>query len=241
MDMVVPVGEPPERVVFSIVNSFPSRARVLPLPLGAGRRLGPDDIQVVVHHDHMSYQGEEPGRISVGVAQVCTNPVLVLSRLGPSLATDPSQLLTWKVGRAVQFAFNGIRCSGHLVDLATRLVNSAATPRAGQWFACNPEDAMDIDALAFLQSVGFVRPRDGDGARGVTFWALTPLGMARLEPVRMTFSPTPALADRGGPIEGKTTYELLGMLRELGWTWVSMKKASDLPAYRLYQIHAEYA
>ena len=44
-------AEAEEIIVFSVIDSTPSKARVIPLPPGTARRLGPDDIQIVIHSD----------------------------------------------------------------------------------------------------------------------------------------------------------------------------------------------
>ena len=148
-DMLVPVEEVEheQRIVISVLDSTPSKARVIPLPAGSSRRLGPDDIQVVVHADHLSCQSEVSGRISVAAAQVASNPVMVLSRLGAALVDHPEELLSWQVRSQVEYCFQGIACSEAMVDLTTRLVGSGAMPTSGHSFACERERASLISQI----------------------------------------------------------------------------------------------
>ena len=56
-DSLVPIEESPpdvQRVFFSVIDATPPRARVIPLPPGSAKTLGPDDIQIVAHADSRS-------------------------------------------------------------------------------------------------------------------------------------------------------------------------------------------
>jgi hypothetical protein len=70
-------------LTFSIVDPRPSRARVIPVPSGAADRLGPDDIQIAIHTQPSTGSSQI---ISVGVQEVASNPIMVLSRLGTVIA-----------------------------------------------------------------------------------------------------------------------------------------------------------
>ena len=53
-EAVVPLHTSPpgaDRVFFSIIDSTPFKARIIPLPPGTGRALGPDDVQIAIHRD----------------------------------------------------------------------------------------------------------------------------------------------------------------------------------------------
>ena len=78
------------RAFFRIMNATPSKARLIPLPLGTSRRLGPDDIQVALRADFLP-AAEKDGAQMRGAAQVAANPVMVLSQLGAGLADASAQ------------------------------------------------------------------------------------------------------------------------------------------------------
>ena len=219
VDMLVPAAEVEgeQRIVISVLDSTPSRARVIPLPAGSARRLGPDDIQVVVHADHLSCRSEASGRISVAAAQVASNPVMVLSRLGAALVDHPEELLSWQVRNQVEYYFKGIASSEAVVDLATRLVNSGAMPGSGHSFACERESQSDFTNLEFLESFGFVVCAQDTDPSGTSLWRFSQQGLQCLEPCRVIANPQAALADRGLPHEEKTAYELLMALQDEGW------------------------
>lgn len=147
------------------------------------------------HCDHLHCNSPTLGRISVGAAQVCDNPVMVLSCLGAAIVNDPLKFLVWQIRSRVQFALSNIVCDEGLVDLITRMVLGSATPVAGQWFAC--EAACDLQKLTYLESFGYVRQKPDNNDGGSTFWALTLGGMQCVEPVRLIANSAPVLQDRG--------------------------------------------
>lgn len=237
VDMLVPAQDDFEdadmdanarRIFFSVIDCAPSRARVIPLPPGTARRLGADDLQIAIHKDHLACQGGALGRISVGSAQVSTNPVMVLSRFGLDWANDTGALQSWKVRDRVQFSFSGVPMSDVLIDLTTRLVQARACPGNDARFACQ-HGCEDWHGLEELEALGFVQCHQSDGA--ISMWSLTRRGMACLDPVRVVCDPEDAVQDRGLPIKDKSCYELLLALERAGWIWVP-GKAKALVPYR---------
>lgn len=169
----------PRRLFFSIINATPSKARVIPLPAAASSKLGPDDMQVALHVDYQAIS-EAEGCISVGAAQVASNPVMVLSRLGALLADDPEQLLSWKVRGRLQYCFSGIPLNSEEVELVTQMVVSGAMPSTGQQFCCQ-RDSTASEILSRLEALGHVASSGADQA-GLEHWVFTGLGMRALEP-----------------------------------------------------------
>ena len=64
---------PCTRLMFSVVEANPSKARVVPIPPGAGRRLGHNDVMVAVHTDFAAGT-EGAGVIGVAPAKSRTTP-----------------------------------------------------------------------------------------------------------------------------------------------------------------------
>lgn len=218
------------RFVFSVVDTTPIRARVVPLPAGTAMRLGPDDIQIVAHVDHQPCEGADSGTISVGAAQVSSNPVLVLSRLGSAILDNPSLLEAWRIRDRIQYGLSGVNCSEAMLNLVTALLESGATPAGGKAFACAKGEEKQIFMLDMLMSFGFASCVQEDGH--ITLWTLTVQGIQCLELVRVICSPSPALASRGLPFKEGSTYEMLLALQHNGWEWVASKRCSQLEPYR---------
>ena len=97
-----------QSVFFSVVDARPSRARIIPVPPGAGSRLGPDDIQIARHELSWRHDDGQTGFISISSASVTSNPVDVLCCLGHTVARTPTSLLCWKVTRQIYYVLDGM-------------------------------------------------------------------------------------------------------------------------------------
>ena len=232
---VITIGAAPAmaagaRLVFSVVEANPSKARIVPLPPGVARRLGPSDVQIAMHTDFAeSLEGGE-GMISVAPTRILQNPVLILSRLGTAISASPEDLMCWVVRNGMQYALHGLPFDRHMVSLISRMVTSRATPSSGLTFtnnsAENPDDTRELNRLAAL---GYTTCSSEYGL--YSQWRLTQMAMRALQSCRTIHSPQPALKDRGLPISAKSSYELLLALQKDGWVWQLLRRRRPLAAY----------
>ena len=222
-----------DRILWSMVDSTPSKARLIPLPPHSALRLGPDDMQVALHAEIQSAgdTGDKAfGRVSIAAAQIAANPIMVLSRLGSSAVEDPSGIQSWRVQREAQFTIAGADCSDSTIDVISEMIRCRALEGSGQWFACDVADVGTVAALCSMQEQGFAHLRDGDVPPiGNCFACLSKEAMIRLQPCLCISSPSGALCDRHVGLEDKTGLELLMALEHDGWEW----RAGPLAPYLL--------
>ena len=202
------------RLMFSVVEANPSKARVVPIPPGAGRRLGPSDVMVAVHKDFAGVS-EGAGVIGVAPSQIASNPILMLSRFGARAEEMVDEVLEWKVGAQLRFTLNGLPYERKMVDLITRMLMNKATPGSAVTFASSLANDDETSLLQRLAVSGYADCVSNDGR--YSQWRLSTSAVKALQPCRSVHSPLPALRDRMLAIGDKSAFEVLLALRNQGW------------------------
>ena len=224
-------------VFFSVVDTKPSRARIIPIPPGAAARLGPDDIQVARHDLSGQQDGGQTGFISISSSSVTTNRLDVVSCLGHSVAKSPQKLLAWKVSRKITYVIDGMPLSNpNMMQVVTDMVVAKAFAGTGVEFTCWSRDALQVEALNVLESSGWVdctRTSWLGNTISATHWCISALGMLQLVPCRVLDEPVSALADRDVAEPSKTAWELLLALEAAEWKWMWSARLGALPPIRV--------
>ena len=112
------------RIVFSIVEANPSKARVIPLPPGAAARLGPCDILVALHADCELGHTEDSVCVCVAPSRIKENPICILSRLGSNAEDLTREFVEWRVQDKLLYSLRGMTFELKMANLITKILKS---------------------------------------------------------------------------------------------------------------------
>ena len=224
-------------VHMTVVHAHGSAAHTPWISVGAGRRLGDEDIVVSIHEMVSCLAGSRfvvarPKHVGVSGK----NTLGVLSVLGLEPAVLRAHTMSWHSDEKA-YCIRGVVADDHAIDLVTRLVSAGAFP-------CGPLDAKPLEVAKVAEQlhiherlVEMSHPAahpDLVQCLGDTHvsskWALTAKGASQLEMLHVRRSPTPVfeLPASVPPLCEMIAYELILHLEAQGFVWHALPSRGNM-------------
>ena len=211
-------------VFFRIIDTSPSRARVMKLSAGAAADVHVGDIVITLHAVFPDVAPNHRDAVSVSPMLTGSSSALILRSLAAAWE-DLEEMQVWELGEPV-YCLEGDGLppehQARAAELLTAMVSEGALPGSDSLLAMPEPEAEDTLVMDALQALNIVqRHRTQSPGECVYGYQLTRFGVRQKLRLALALErSSPVGAPREVDLGEKTEYELMKDMETEGWVWL---------------------